>query len=454
MGALAPLSAPIWCAVLGLGAVVIVRRRLPTVVAVAVAASVLASHSLSGLTPLPPGPWRGEVTLVADPTERGSGTTVDVRTARGRVEVTAWGAAGRVLAECAAGDHVVVEGTLGPVPNPSRVRWRHIRARLHAARVVRTHRTEWWMRAPNAIRSAILTGSTPLPTDQRPVYAGFVLGDDRGRSEDITRWFESAGLLHLLVVSGENVAFLLLVLGPVLSRFPRRTRFVVTCSVLALFAAVTRFEPSVLRATVMAAIAAAAVMADRRSDGRRILAIAVTALVLVDPMLVHSIGFVLSVSAAAGIVVLAPSVERRLRGPRSLRTPVAVTIAAQLAVAPVIVPIFGPLPLIAVPANVLAEPVAGLVMMWGSTAGIVAGILGGPVAAVLQFPTRVGLGWIIGVARLADRLPQVGAGLGPIIAVVLGAVVVGLVRRRRPPDPMMGNESTIRTGPGGSSARR
>ena len=102
-----------------------------------------------------------------------------------------------------------------------------------------------------------------------------------------------------------------------------------------------------------------------------------------------------------------------------------------VAVAPLIVPVFGPMPLVAIPANVLAEPVAGLVMMWGSSVGLVAGIVGGPVALVLQVPTRLGLWWVIGVANGAAALPTVGVSLPMIIGLATGVVVVTGLRRRR-----------------------
>ena len=86
-------------------------------------------------------------------------------------------------------------------------------------------------------------------------------------------------------------------------------------ALLVLFAAVTRFEPSVLRATAMAALAAVGVTVGRPGSTGRLLALAVAGLVVVDPLLVHSLGFRLSVAATAGIVVLAGPLHRALPGP-------------------------------------------------------------------------------------------------------------------------------------------
>src|SRR5262249_9589758 len=148
----------------------------------------------------------------------------------------------------------------------------------------------------------------------------------------------------------------------------------------------TRFEPSVLRACVMAALAAFAIVLARPASTIRLLALAVTGLVLVDPLLVWSVGWWLSVGATAGIAGLAAPLAAGLPGPRALAEALAVTIAAQIGVAPVSVSVFGGLPVASIPANLLAVPVAGPLMVWGLPAGILAGLV--PAAApALHLPT-------------------------------------------------------------------
>ncbi len=109
-----------------------------------------------------------------------------------------------------------------------------------------------------------------------------------------------------------------------------------------------------------------------------------------------------------------------LPGPRWLADPMAVTMGAQLAVAPLLVTTFGGVPVSSLPANLLAAPAAGLVMTWGLGAGIPAGLLGARAAACLQWPTALGIGWIATVARVSSSLP-----LGQLVARRSGA------RRRR-----------------------
>jgi competence protein ComEC len=104
-----------------------------------------------------------------------------------------------------------------------------------------------------------------------------------------------------------------------------------------------------------------------------------------------------------------------------LTEPLGITLAAQLGVAPVLLVTFGPVPVASLPANLLAVPVAGLVMVWGLTAGMVAGIVGGGIAEVVHLPTRVLLGWIEAVAERAAAAP-----LGELRAPHLAAIALGL----------------------------
>jgi competence protein ComEC len=430
-GALVPTAVPVAAAAAAVGGAAIWRRGLPLVAAAALLAAGLSHQAWDGLSPLPAGPFEGTAILVADPSPSFGGWKVDVRTAQGRVELVATGGAGGRLGSRQAGDRVEVSGRVERLGDPGWAVPRHLRARVVADRVVPVGDSGLHMGVVNAIRALVVRGARSLPPDQRALFTGFVLGDDRGASVVVADDFEGAGLSHLLVVSGQNVAFVLAVATPLLARLRLRPRLVATLGVIVVFAAVTRFEPSVLRAATMAAIGATAVAVGRPVTGVRVVALAVTALLLVDPLLVHSMGFRLSTAASLGIVVLARPVAGALPGPGWLSLPVAVTLSAQAAVAPLLVPAFGPMPVAAIPANLLAGPVAGLVMMWGCTVGLVAGLVPAPVAAIFHGPTRVGLWWVAGVARMGADLPVGTVGLGAVAAVAACLAVAVVLRRRR-----------------------
>ncbi len=378
-----------------------------------------------------PGPLEGRIVLVSDPVERNRATRAVADTGRGRLEVWAWGGAGARLSGLLAGEVVEVTGRVASGSGHSQ-RWRAagVVGRLTVNEVGEVHPAAVHYRVANALRTVLVRGAASLPEGERALFSGLVLGDDRDRSPLTADDFRGAGLTHLLAVSGQNVAFVLLLVQPLVMRLGLWGRWAAILGVLGLFATVTRFEPSVLRATVMAAIAVSVWLAGRQVSGRRILALAVVAVLLWQPLLVHSLAFRLSVAASAGIGFWAPRLAERIGGPRLLARALAVTAAAQLAVAPLVIPIFGGLPTAALPANLLAAPAAAAVMMWGLTGGFLAGLVGGPAAAVLHLPTRGLLAWIEGVAATLTgmRLGQLQMGHVLLVGAALAVVVLG--RRR------------------------
>ena len=314
-----------------------------------------------------------------------------------------------------------------PPPRPARDRLaaRHVSARLTVADCRPAGDGPAWIRVANHLRRTLARGATALPEDRRGLWAGLVVGDDRDQPADLEADFSAAGLTHLLAVSGQNVAFALAAAGPLLRRLGLRGRLVAAVGVLILFGTAVRWEPSVLRATAMAALALLAGALGVETSALRLVALAAAGLVLVDPMLVHRLGFRLSVAAVVGLALWARPLAARLPGPPLLRDTLAATLAAQAATAPLLLTLGG-LPPASIPANALAVPAAGPIMVWGLTGGLAAGLVGGRPAELLHLPSRVLLDWLVTVADAAARLPLAPVGAAPVAA---AAVLVWLAVR-------------------------
>ena len=396
-------------------------------VGLALLAVSLGQRSVAGLdAPLDVGPVRAEVTLVSDPDPDGrGGASVDVRMGGRRLRAVARASAAAALDDRLAGERVTVIGSVQRPGSYERfIRYRHVAGRLVVDTVVGWHPGDPASAAANGLRRTLAAGAEVLPERHRSLLAGLTLGDDRAQPPDMTDAFRAAGLTHLLAVSGQNIAFVMVMAGPLLARLSFGPRLAATLMVLAGFALVTRAEPSVLRAAGMAAVAAVGVATGRPASTLRTLALGVTAMVLVDPLLATSLGFRLSVAGAGGIVVAAERLERRLPGPRWLAAPLAVTVSAQAAVSPLLVATFGSVPLASLPANLLAAPAAGPIMVWGLTGGLAAGVVGGPVARVLHLPTGVLLAWLDGVAAAAVRWPLGDLRLAHLVALGVAGVLL------------------------------
>lgn len=263
-----------------------------------------------------------------------------------------------------------------------------------------------------------------LPADQAAMLPGLVLGDTAAVPAATTAEFRTAGLTHLTAVSGANVT---IVCGAVLlCGYLIGPRPAVALAALALTALVVVVQPtaSVLRAAVMGAIGLLAIITGRRRQAIPVLAATVIALMVVSPQLAVDIGFALSVSATAALVLVVPVWSARLMAsgwPKPLAHGLCVAIAAHLVTAPLVAAITGRFSMVSVLANlavalvippitVLGTAAATLVMIWPAAAGL-----------VMRF-TGPELWWLLRVAHLAAGLP--GAAV-PVPSGWAGVVVVG-----------------------------
>ncbi len=391
-------------------------------------ASQISAWNIAGLSPVPAQTFAGEVRLLTDPEPLGAAMRVDIATSLGELQVRATGRVADDVRDLLAGDRMRVVGDVSPRgADDDWLLSRRVVGLLAPDRIDGVRRATGVRAWANQLRLTLERGGESLGDERRSLFTGLVVGDDRWQSPQTTDAFRGSGLGHLLAVSGQNVAFVLLVFTPLLRWLPPGGRLVVTFGLLGFFALVTRFEPSVLRASVMAALAVAGMIVGRPSAGLSVLGASALGLLLWDPLLGRTVGFQLSVLASLGILVIGPRVAVRVPGSASLGLAVGATVGAQCAVAPLLLWVFDDVPVAALPANMLAAPAAGPVMAWGLTGGLVAGLVGGSVASVLQVPTGWWLGWSAGVAEWAST-----AGWGSyrwvhvmVLALLLVAGVVG-----------------------------
>lgn len=372
------------------------------------------------------GPYSGWVTIVGDPAPFGSAMRVTFEVAGERFDAWVYGSARRRLVERQAGELVLVAGQRRPTTSQvRRAQIRHVVGRFDVAIVGDWREGSPLYRTSSRVRASLRRAAeSTMGVDDAALFTGLVIGDDARQPVEMVDAFRASGLSHLTAVSGENVAFVLVAASPLLRRLRPWWRWAATLGLIGWFMALTRFEPSVLRAGVMAMLACSSYALGRQRSVVRLLAWTVTILVLVDPMLVWSVGFWLSTGATAGVCVAAAPLARVLPGPSWLRVPLSVTLGAQLGVALPSWLVFHRLPLVSLPANLLAVPVAGFVMLFGIPAGLLSTLVP-PLAPLLMAPCTAGTRWVAAVARVAAAVePPPGWGAAGWCAVAFGITVM------------------------------
>jgi competence protein ComEC len=400
-------AVPWWTVAIVAVMALVVRHPALVGLALVLVVAARAHDAVAGLEGARPGPVSGTVTVLSDPVVRFGSWQFDARrgSEHDAVEIPR-----AMTEEPVVGQHLTVRGSVAPLHPVGGLLARHLRSRLQVSAIVGRSPPDLPLRAANAVRDLLTRGTSSLG-DDRPLFSGLVLGDDRAQTPLLTHQFRASGLAHLLAVSGQNVAFVLVAVSPLLARGSLRWRWAVTLVVLVGFTLVTRWEPSVLRAVVMAGIAATAHWRGRYASGLRRTGLAVLVLLVADPLLVWSAGFRLSVAATVALVVLQRPIARSLPGPRWFVDPLATVLAAQAGTAPLLLSMGATVTVASLPANLVAVPVAGWVMVWGLTAGFLAGALPGPIATLIHRPTAAMLWWIRSVAGWASsaRWPAIGA---------------------------------------------
>ena len=258
----------------------------------------------------------------------------------------------------------------------------------------------------NAMRDRVIDRLSPLEGGHA-LLAGFMVGDTSGVDEVDQSAMRRAGLSHFTAVSGSNVAVFLgllyFVAGP-LGVGPKR-RAVLGLLGLPVFAAATRFEPSVLRASAMAGLVLGGRLVGVVMETWQVVSASVVVLLLADPGLVRSAGFQLSLAATTGVII---GTRWPTSGGRVARA-LAVSIGAQVAVAPLLLIHFGLVPLLSPLANLLAAPLVA--------SSTVLGVLGVVGPAPLSDLGAAMADMVLTIARFASALPQVGwLGLGIVVA--------------------------------------
>ena len=241
---------------------------------------------------------------------------------------------------------------------------------------------------------------------------GVLLGVKKSLPEFTTEDFKNSGLMHLLVVSGSNVAIVLVAISFLFARLGRPISIFMSLLALIFFVAMTGGDAPVLRAALMGGGVALANILGRGADSKNILLLSALAFIIINPFIVlYSAGFHLSFLATLGIIILSPHLQNffariNLTNFFGLRTVLAVSLSAQIFVLPVLSYNFGTFPLSGILANLVAEPIMVFTMAF-SFLSILTGGLPFLIAKILAIPSFIFIESLLWVAKIFGQIPPI-----------------------------------------------
>ena len=327
-----------------------------------------------------------------------------------------------------AGSEVVLEGWLLPFSNDT---WGRARARtgaeasFDATEIEVVAKPRGLLSVAASVRRSLNRSTSQVDSSKAALVRGLTIGDTSDFDPATEEEFRRTGLAHLVAVSGSNVAIVLGAVVVLVRRLRPLVRTLSCIAALAFYVVIVGPEPSVLRAAAMGAIVIAGLVWGHRAEPLHALGLALIALIALRPGLTASVGLHLSAAATAGLVLWArPLAEWLARFvPRPVAWGLGATVAAQIAVAPIMIVVFGEVSLVAPLANVLALPAVAPATVLGLGSGLVGlalpalGSIAGSTAGHLA-------GWVLFVADQLARPPWASVRCPPTIGWLLGAFVL------------------------------
>ncbi len=204
-----------------------------------------------------------------------------------------------------------------------------------------------------------------LPSPHFDIANGVLLGIQKKLPPKTEQDFQNAGLLHILVVSGANVALVLVLLNLLIKPLGPSTTLAAVSAGLFFFLGVIGPDPPVMRAVLFGVLTSIALFMGRFIDIRNLLLLATFIIAVFAPQVVrYDIGFYLTFSATIGIILGMP-IWWRISGfiPwKNFRILLGVSLCAQVFVFPTLVLIFGSFPVAGIIANLFVEPFMPIIM--------------------------------------------------------------------------------------------
>lgn len=305
----------------------------------------------------------------------------------------------------------------------------------YAASMYRTKLVDWQRPNPGDVARRVRDWFADkirlaIHEPQASLGLGYLLGQKRALPPELQDALVVTGLTHVVVASGYNLTILVRLARRLFARVSKYLSTLSATTMILGFMAITGASPSMARAGLVSGLSLAAWYYGRKFHPLVLLPFAAAVTVMIDPSYAwNDLGWELSFAAFAGVMILAPLLQRYFYGnaePGTVRQILGETISAQVMTLPILVMAFGAMSNVAIIANLLVLPLVPLAMLLTFVAGVAvlvapwsAAWVGQPAEWVLTYVTSV----IAYFANLPWAQVEVQIGVWQVVAAYVVIVV-------------------------------
>ncbi len=239
------------------------------------------------------------------------------------------------------------------------------------------------------------------------LLVGMLLGEKSLIPPDLKEVFAEAGIMHVLAVSGLHVGIIAMALLFFLSilRLPKKPKLLILVLILIMYASITGFRPSVLRATIMFILLIGGKLINRSRNLNISLFFAAFLILLSNPLILYDAGFLLSFIVTFFIINLSPILQELFsKIVVWIKNPLAVSTAAWVGIFPLSAYFFSKVSIISIVSNIFIIPLTGIAVILGFVTFFI-GMISISLAGIIASMNCLVLNLIILIAKSFSSIP-------------------------------------------------
>lgn len=275
-----------------------------------------------------------------------------------------------------------------------------------------------------------------LPSPQAELMSGILLGQNENLPPALRLALRDTSTLHIVVASGQNLSMVAGFFLALSGLIKRRNALILGLGTGIVYTVLSGMQVPIIRAMVMFSLSSLAEIFGRQKIGALVLIITAGLMLLINPAWIGDLSFQLSFLATLGVVTVAPVLLRYFKSLPIIGQDLAVTIGAQLLVAPLIIEKFHQLSLVSIFANLLIGWTIPFIMIAGGIM-LFAGLISGGLASIIGLAAGILLTYFIYIVQFFAQMPFAWEYLGEqgwVVWVgyylILGGALLGLSKTR------------------------